>query len=91
VTARWWTTNARSTTTAPWSTTGTPAERDGDARTPTAGGLVGGTEAMHSMRARQRERFGGFNWGAAFFGWLVAVGVAALWWACSPAPARRSA
>jgi hypothetical protein len=56
----------------------TPAERDGDARTPTAGGLVGGTEAMHSMRARQRERFGGFNWGAAFFGWLVAVGVAAL-------------
>jgi MFS family permease len=29
-------------------------------------------------RARQREEFGGFNWGAAFFGWLVAVGVAAL-------------
>lgn len=29
-------------------------------------------------RARQHERFGGINWGAAFFGWLVAVGIAAL-------------
>ncbi|CAA9489025.1 MAG: hypothetical protein AVDCRST_MAG38-2518 [uncultured Solirubrobacteraceae bacterium] len=27
---------------------------------------------------RARERFGGFNWGAAFFGWLVAVGIATL-------------
>lgn len=26
-------------------------------------------------RLRQRERFGGFNWGAAFFGWLVAIGM----------------
>jgi hypothetical protein len=51
------------------------------ARTGTAtstGGIVGGSEAMRRMRARQRERFGGFNWGAAFFGWLVAVGLAAL-------------
>ena len=30
------------------------------------------------MRARQREEFGGVNWGAAFFGWLVAVGLGAL-------------
>ncbi len=29
-------------------------------------------------RERQREEFGGFNWGAAFFGWLVAVGITAL-------------
>ena len=29
-------------------------------------------------RRRQREEFGGFNWGAAFFGWLVAVGITAL-------------
>jgi hypothetical protein len=29
-------------------------------------------------RGRQYERFGGLNWGAAFFGWLVAVGIAAL-------------
>jgi hypothetical protein len=27
---------------------------------------------------RQHEEFGGFNWGAAFFGWLVAVGITAL-------------
>ena len=40
-------------------------------RTATATGPVSSTE-------RQRERFGGLNWGAAFFGWLVAVGVAVL-------------
>jgi hypothetical protein len=40
--------------------------------------VVGGTETMRHVRARQRAEFGGFNWGAAFFGWLVAVGVAAL-------------
>lgn len=31
-------------------------------------------EAMH----RQKERFGGIKWGAAFFGWLTAVGTAVL-------------
>jgi hypothetical protein len=35
-------------------------------------------EHMHTVRARQREEFGGINWGAAFFGWLVAVGLGAL-------------
>ena len=29
-------------------------------------------------RARQRDEYGGINWGAAFFGWLVAVGIGAL-------------
>jgi hypothetical protein len=29
-------------------------------------------------RARQREEFGGFSWGSVFFGWLVAIGLAAL-------------
>ncbi|MBA2630939.1 MAG: hypothetical protein H0U84_07950 [Thermoleophilaceae bacterium] len=29
-------------------------------------------------RARQREEYGGFNLGAAFFGWLVATGLAVL-------------
>lgn len=29
-------------------------------------------------RARQRDEYGGINWGAAFFGWLVAVGLGAL-------------
>ena len=28
--------------------------------------------------ARQRDVYGGTNWGAAFFGWLVAVGIGAL-------------
>ncbi len=28
--------------------------------------------------ARARERFGGPNWGSAFFGWIVAVGITAL-------------
>ena len=35
-------------------------------------------EHMHAVRARQHEEFGGINWGAAFFGWLVAVGLGAL-------------
>jgi MFS family permease len=29
-------------------------------------------------RERQHEEFGGLNWGASFFGWLVAVGITAL-------------
>jgi hypothetical protein len=29
-------------------------------------------------RERQRDEFGGFNWGSACFGWLVAVGITAL-------------
>ena len=33
---------------------------------------------MRHVRARQREQYGGINWGAAFFGFLVAVGVAVL-------------
>jgi hypothetical protein len=44
----------------------------------------GRTERVHhedrtlERRAEARERFGGINWGAAFFGWLVAVGMTAL-------------
>ena len=34
--------------------------------------------ALESARTRQRDEFGGINWGASFFGWLVAVGVAVL-------------
>ena len=43
----------------------------------TATGLTG-REAVRDVRARQREEFGGLNWGAAFFGWLVAVGMAVI-------------
>jgi hypothetical protein len=35
-------------------------------------------ETARDVRARQREEFGGINWGSAFFGWLVAVGMAAI-------------
>jgi hypothetical protein len=40
--------------------------------------IVSGPDTMRHVRARQRAEFGGFNWGAAFFGWMVAVGMAAL-------------
>jgi hypothetical protein len=38
----------------------------------------GERERMRAVRARQQEEYGGVNWGAAFFGWLVAVGLGAL-------------
>jgi hypothetical protein len=37
-----------------------------------------GTERTIDRRDAAYERFGGINWGAAFFGWLVALGVTAL-------------
>src|SRR3712207_3235587 len=37
-----------------------------------------GAPAARDVRHRQRDAFGGFNWGSAFFGWLVAVGLGAL-------------
>jgi hypothetical protein len=49
--------------------------RDGDTTTGT--GLTG-RERVRDVRARQREEFGGLNWGSAFFGWLVAIGVAVI-------------
>jgi hypothetical protein len=41
---------------------------------------AGTTDETRTVERRDvaYERFGGINWGAAFFGWLVAVGVAAL-------------
>ena len=33
---------------------------------------------LDEARRRQREEYGGLSWGSAFFGWLVAVGVATL-------------
>ena len=50
-------------------------ERD---RTATATTGATGREAVRDVRARQREEYGGLNWGAAFFGWLVAIGMAAI-------------
>ncbi len=36
------------------------------------------TETLHSHQQAAHEHFGGINWGACFFGWLVAVGVTVL-------------
>jgi hypothetical protein len=36
------------------------------------------TETARRLRARQHDEFGGINWGSAFFGWLVTVGMAAI-------------
>ena len=49
------------------------AVRADPARAPESALSNGSVEAE-----RQREEFGGLNWGAAFFGWLVAVGIAAI-------------
>ena len=43
-----------------------------------ATGAVTTRETMRDVRARQRDEYGGTNWGAAFFGWLVAIGVAVI-------------
>ncbi|HYM57657.1 MAG TPA: hypothetical protein VES79_06805 [Solirubrobacteraceae bacterium] len=53
------------------------APRPANGRTRRSTG-VATAETMSTVRARQREEFGGINWGAAFFGWLVAVGIAVL-------------
>jgi hypothetical protein len=64
-----------STTTDDRTATHEPATRRPVART---GNGAATTAALETARARQRDEFGGINWGASFFGWLVAVGVAAL-------------
>jgi hypothetical protein len=53
--------------------------RGNGAATAGGAGTTGLTsEHMRAARARQRDEFGGINWGAAFFGWLVAVGLGAI-------------
>src|SRR4029453_6773678 len=49
------------------------AEQVRDREDDRTGAGVGARE----VRARQRDEYGGINWGAAFFGWLVAVGMTA--------------
>jgi hypothetical protein len=49
--------------------TTTVARRDREAEAITPG---------REARLRQREEFGGINWGAAFFGWIVAIGLGVL-------------
>jgi len=49
-------------------------------RGPTRAGTtrVNGASSTREIVDRQREEHGGLNWGAAFFGWLVSIGVASL-------------
>ena len=49
-------------------------EGNGDDR----GSRASRRRSVQEARERQHEAFGGFNWGAAFFGWLVAIGIAVL-------------
>ena len=37
-----------------------------------------GAASTREMVDRQRAEYGGLNWGSAFFGWLVSIGVASL-------------
>ncbi len=59
-------------------------DREATRRHVTTGGAATATGApatrdhLRTARARQREEYGGINWGAAFFGWLVAVGLGSL-------------
>ena len=39
---------------------------------------VADTETARRARALQHDEFGGINWGSAFFGWLVTVGMATI-------------
>jgi amino acid transporter len=50
----------------------------GATRAQTTRGNGASAPSPRDVHARQREEFGGINWGAAFFGWLVAIGVASL-------------
>jgi hypothetical protein len=52
------------------------SDHDDDGRATDTGAVAARTP--RSDHELQREEFGGFSWGSAFFGWLVAVGIAAL-------------
>lgn len=57
---------------------GTVVDRDRRVERTTRPAGMATPAALETARARQRDEYGGVNWGASFFGWLVAVGVAAL-------------
>ncbi len=63
-----------------WHPAGT-APGNGDVQERTAVRPAGAREpagVLADRRERQRSEFGGLNWGAAFFGWLVAIGLGVL-------------
>jgi hypothetical protein len=74
-------TMARDTTAGGTMTRRGPArdlDRDGvDDRVERHGPVIA-PAALDTMQARQRDRFGGFQWGSDFFGWLCAIGLASI-------------
>ncbi|HYZ70121.1 MAG TPA: hypothetical protein VE528_00540 [Thermoleophilaceae bacterium] len=55
------------------------ANRETERDRPDGPGYAGsGHAGPGGDHAHAKDKFGGFNWGAAFFGWLVATGVAVL-------------
>jgi hypothetical protein len=57
---------------------GAVAERERVAERDRGTGPVVGDDTLAAMHARQRDRFGGIRWGAAFFGLLSAIGLASI-------------
>jgi hypothetical protein len=57
-----------------------PPETQGDRRRTAVLPRTGDDDVVldRDARLRQREEFGGINWGAAFFGWVVALGIGVL-------------
>jgi hypothetical protein len=52
---------------------------DGATATTTRPGAAGDAVVLdREARLRQRDEFGGINWGASFFGWVVAIGIGVL-------------
>jgi hypothetical protein len=53
---------------------------DGTTDTPPRTSTTAGDAVVldREARLRQRDEFGGINWGAAFFGWVVAIGIGVL-------------
>lgn len=66
--------NSDTVTDAPSRAGGTPTDLPSEQVAEAPGRATTAREA----RALQRQEFGGFSWGSIFFGWLVAIGLAAL-------------
>lgn len=60
------------------ATRGRDREASGSAAARSTAATHATRDTLDYARKRQRAEFGGFNWGSDFFGWLVAVGLAAL-------------
>jgi polyferredoxin len=57
----------------------TPNARDDDTNTPITSEPIGdGRTVRENVVAREKEQYGGFKFGSAFFGWLTATGTVVL-------------